>query len=564
MSAPGRGVHASTLGLFVLVLGLAVYMYVTRDKPGGTELATREGNLFASWRREDIREVSFEVAGERGTVERRPGASSPWGWKSPWTVPADPAKVDALTLELERARPLRPAQPDALGPARAKVTVQMGAVTHTIVLHGESPSPEGSAYARVGDKSYVVSKDLALALLTPLDGYRERALVPSSLLAPSVLRLRTPAFELTLERQGEAYFRAGRRASREQITQTLSALGQLRVDAFLSGATKEQDAAPMLSLRLEAPGLSPVELDLGGACGDGGVVARRKGEIPLVSCVPGAPVRALHTRPAAYDDAKVFASAADETAEFAIEAQGVTVDLARRGSGFHLRTPEDRDLSAEEAEHVTRLLAYTLGIKGIEPAASAPAASIPRTPLANITLHAGERTEHVQVFAGGQIRRHDDGVVLAVDPEAMVPLSWPRLWTRSVRVFPVHVSREDPSSLGADCGTTAWRVQRGPQGFVSVLPQGARVDGARAVALLDASLQLRVERWVAPQDDGAYGTRTSKCRVSFGGTHDGGNTLHTLIIGTESGDSFFARVEGAEPVMRISKTFVALVRSGVR
>lgn len=560
MSRAGRGIHASTVALLVAVVGLASYMYSTRDKPGAAELKTREGNLFASWRREDINKITLDIAGERGVLERRSGGANAWVWQSPWAVPADPAKVDALTAQLERARPLRTAPADGIGPAQATVTVQMGTLSHTVVLHGPAKSPEGAAYARVGDQTFVISSDLAVALRTPLSGYRERALVPSAHLSPSNLRLRGAAFELTLERRGDTYFRGTRRVSRDQITQTLAALGQLRADDFLPNATKEQDSAPRLHLRAEAPGLAPVELELGGACADAGTVARVLGESPLVACVPSGPVRALLAAPEAYDDPKVFASAADETGEISIEAQGVKVDLARRGTGFHLRVPEDRDLVADEADHVARLLAYVLGTKGTEPRVPGPP---PQVPLAKVMIRAGDHTEHAQVFAGGLVQRQDDGAWLTVDPEALVPFTWPRLWTRSQRVFSAQVARAELGDLRGECGRGLWHVQRGAQGFVSVTPKGAAVDGARAVALLDAVLQLRAERWVAPHDDGTQGTQNARCRVTFVSGADGGRAEHSLLIGAESGDSFFARVAGDEPVMRVSKAFVTQLRAGV-
>jgi len=271
-------------------------------------------------------------------------------------------------------------------------------------------------------------------------------------------------------------------------------------------------------------------------------------------------VRALLAAPEAYDDPRVFASAADETAEITIEAQGVKVDLARRGTGFHLRVPEDRDLVADEADHVARVLAYLLGTKGTEPRVPSPP---PQVPLAKVVLRAGDHTEQAQVFAGGLVQRQDDGAWLTVDHEALVPFTWPRLWTRSQRVFSAQVVRAELGELRGDCGRGPWHVQRGVQGFVSVTPKGGAVDGVRAVALLDAVLQLRAERWVAPHDDGTQGTQNVRCRVTFGSGTDGGRAEHTLLVGAESGDSFFARVAGEEPVMRISKAFVTQLRAGV-
>ena len=122
------------------------------------------------------------------------------------------------------------------------------------------------------------------------------------------------------------------------------------------------------------------------------------------------------------DDAPFFAHA-DEMEEIRLESLGADprrVDLARRGNGWHERTPDDRELSSDEVDAANALSLALASSKGASARAPAPGEAFAPRARATIVRTGGASQEVVEigdVDASGSClaRRAEDGAMIRLD-----------------------------------------------------------------------------------------------------------------------------------------------------
>jgi hypothetical protein len=296
-----------------------------------------------------------------------------------------------------------------------------------------------------GEGTFVVDRDVKASLLRGADDYRDRVLVPYGLGETARLEVRSPAGAFVLERAG-AELRlggaGGLRVAREAIDRVFGALADARAEAFLDLA----DAAPAegaidVDLVPREASRPRVHLSVGGPCPaqPQDVAVVRTTPTRVTACIASGPAAALDVPSQALVDEHLLAAHADEIEQIRLEppgGSGISVDLARRGTGWHQRMPEDRDLLPAEVEVVGERVTDLAGARASEVRAGGAGAKA--TPRGRVTVtRTGEPAPEVIELDGAgpdgtvTARRLDDGAVMKLAP-ATAGLLDPGDWARAL------------------------------------------------------------------------------------------------------------------------------------
>jgi hypothetical protein len=605
---------ATPIILIVLATGVAAYAYlVDRGTISDADRATRRRDVFPTFRVDEVTRV--ELVQDSGSLRLERGAGDSAG-AATWTMTfpggqgaADPGAVDALLRELEGAVRLRDVDDtiDAgLGSPRVRGTVAMGPLVLRFALGADAPRPEGAAYMRVeGEGAFVVGRSLRAQLLRDPDAYRPRMLVPYGESQVARLEVVRPGTAFTLERHGATFRLAesGARASRDAVDRLFTALADARADTFIDEKAAMAALGPdpiRVSITPVERGGPRLELRLGGECPGqpGEIVALRTPEPRLSACVARSLGEAFGTNAATLVDASPFFAHADELEDIRLEdlAGGLRVELARSGSGWHERAPEDRELSPDESESANLLasaLAATRADEVLAPKASVGHAFVARG-KATVVRTGGSITEIVELGAPGADgtaweKRLDDGALLRLSAASARHLQPHPVALRSREVWRTPIDPGDVVTLESTCGAPekldwrngAWSLEA---------PAGFAADPIAAADLASALARARAEAFVAEADDGFFGlSDPGACRASMtvGGHGDAGERHASITFGAATEDGVYARASddpavfvapavlralATHPVLerrrfqldRASLSTLAAVRDGVR
>lgn len=579
--------HATTLVLFLVAVGLGVWLWLGRDKVTEGERKRRDTSVFPAWRRDDLSGLTIAHDGETLVLERDAKVDGPWRMASPRVEHVDQAAAERLMTTLEFANVVRKVGDDAnLGfdPPRAAGSLTMGSIVFRFVLGGASPRPEGSSYFRIDDGApFVVSKELTGALLASSDVYRDRSVVPYLSLELARFEVVHPRGGFVVERKNERSFEVGGLhvlASRTALDRVWGALAEMRAEAFPKDADAEQRTRePRLTIRMipKDPGKPASEIVIGETCPGhpDDVVVLRRTPTRGAACAPrGALEALLGILPDDLVDRRPFSFRHDEVEELRLEslasepvAVGAprAIELARRGSGFHLREPDDRELEAGEADAVSELLSMIEQGVASEVLAPGTAARPPFRAIARARVRAGEYEETIEVGplpakrpepseraadASAEpvtgvilLRRVADDALLVV-PAPVARRLVPRATTLRSRVLLGETRRVKRIALR--CSTAQDFVDEG-SGLAMVDPPGYETDGS-IVQLESGLVRGKVLAWVADQDDGSFGfgpgsgTPEADCRVVLAFADE--NAPVTVRLGADGEGGTYGMIDG--------------------
>lgn len=580
--------HATTLVLFLVAVVLGLWLWLDRDEVTEGERQRRENNALPAWRREEVSRVEIVRDGDTLVLVRDARAGGPWRMTSPRAERADEAAVERLMTTLELATMVRKVSAGddtdlGFDAPRAVGSVTMGALVFRFVLGGESPRPAGSGYLRVDDRApFVASKELTDALLARSDTYRDRTVVPYLPADLARLEVSHPAGGFVVERADERSFKVkgpGVLASRASIDKVWGALAEVRAEAFLEDADVDRlTARPQLSVVMTPKDAAapPGELVVGEACPGhpSDVVVLRARPTRVAACAPKGAIDALvAVGPEALIDGKPFSFRHDEIEELRLEALGGDADvdgggaprvleLARRGTGFYQREPVPRELSPEEADAASELLARI----DDSAADAVVAGGGPFTAIARARVRSGDHDEVVEIGPPAEAARDEAHVTLRrVRDDARLTVS--RAIAR--RLVPRATSTR-PRALLAEtrrvrrvvlrCGAPQELVDDG-SGLSLVEPAGYETDGS-IVQLVDGLTRGKVLAWVADSDDGSFGVgaRDSEdaCRVVLAFTDE--SAPATVRFGAEGEGGVYGMIDGHPEVFVASRALVELAR----
>jgi len=547
--------YATTAIMVVLAAALGLWLWLDRDHATSGERKQRENNVFTVWRKEELTEVAIAHEGETLVLVREAGG---WRMTSPRKERADPAAVDRLLTTLEFATVARRASEATtlgLDAPRATGTLRMGSLVTRLALGGASPRPENSSYFRVDDGApIVVGKELAEALLASPDVYRDRAVVPYLATELARFQVAHAGGGFVLARLDERSFTIeGSRvlASRAMVERMWNALAEMRAEAFPKDADVDRlTSPPVLTLTLtpkdaKAPA---AEIVIGEACPGhpADVVVLRRTPTRIAACAPKDIVNALLVTGPALLEKHALTLRMDEIEELRLErldgADGggapSAIEIARKGTTFHERTPADRDLSAEEAEAATELLTRLTGaeVEVVRPGGG------PFIAIARARLHSGEHDQVVEVGAvdargHATLRRALDDARLEAGP-VLVRLLVPRQTSLRPHAIVVDETRRATRVI-LRCGVDQELVDHG-EGFRLVAPKGFEADSS-IVQLVDAVLRGRVDPWIADVDDGTFGFTGDACHLVL--AFEDGKAPLTVSFGAEGEGGVYGRVD---------------------
>jgi hypothetical protein len=565
MSSPARA--ATPLALVVLALGALGYAYfVDRGTVSDADREVRVRDVFPTFQIDLVHRVELSHGEETLVLERGESSGATWVLTSPRREAADPSAVDALLRDLELARRLRSVSKETqIGETRVRGRVTVGHVEYAFTLGGDAPYPRDGAYMTLlGEPPFVVEASLKVQLLRTADSYRVRSLIRYSQSDINRIERTTDDGKLILERVGDS-FRvggpAGPRASRSALDRVFGALADTRAETFLDDRQADRATSRVLRTVVIVPRdetQARITLKVGGACPTppGEVAVAVVGPRRTVACVARGALDALDVTPDDVVDKALLSARGDEIEEVDLSSGapgGFRMNLARRGAGWHLRAPEDRDLSPEEADSANTFVAAMAGAQALSVGGSlsAPREAVhTRATFVRTGAGSSETLEISAVDASGvaTARRLDDGAVLRLS-RAVARRFEPRLVM--IRGRAVWGTPFDPASVVAiddTCTPETERIELVDGLWAMRLPAGQAVDVGYVMDLVETLAHAKVDGWIAESDDGTFGLGPSACRVTLGigpRDPDGGSASRTMVLGAEAdGDTFARTLEG--------------------
>jgi hypothetical protein len=574
MSRSKAGGSITSIALVVLAAGAAAYAYVDRNRISDADRDERRTDLFPSFRVDDVSRIELIHGSERLVLDRAgtpaPSSGGEWTMTSPLREPTDAAAIDILLRELELARRVRKvdgADAKGLDAPRVRGTVWVGRLAYHFVLGDDAPIPAGAAYMRIeGEGTFVVERTLKVQLLRGADAYRDRTLIPYGASDIARVEMRAPGGTVAaIERRGPSFRvggAGGLRASRAEVEHLFGAFADARAEAFLDGATADQAVGPQAQavvLVPRDPTKHRISLLIGGACPsrdpalEGDVVVVRLEPTRASACAGRALLEVLGAPADSFVDKSPIAAHADEIEELRIEpvdTTGPRVDLARRGSGWHERAPEERDLDAEEADSANGLAAALADARALDVKRGEPGDRVPVNARTTI-VRTGATTEVIEIGPPDRTgvafaRRIDDGAVMRISREAARRFEPHPIVIEGRSVWRTPVDPGAVVAIDDSCGRAPQRLEL-TNGMWKT--RGGAVDNLAASSLAESIARAKADGWVAESDDGTFGFGgQGSCSVTLtlDTASDGAPPAHVgLIFGDESeGDVYTRTADG--------------------
>lgn len=559
----------SVLLIVCAVLAVAYAYFIDRGKVSDTEKKQRTAQVFPIWRKADITRIDLEVAGQQNLVLERDADAGELEYRmtAPVTTEVDTATLDRLLSVLDQTNYVRKldAEPADFGAIRVHGRVRMGSMQITFDLAGPAPTPEGAAYFRLDGKSLlVVPKDFVLDLQRPVDAYRDKTVVPYLSVGLRGLTLRSRSRQLELTRQDDLSFLISGdnvRASRKTIDRVWTAFAEMRAEKFLSVATaRKLTDDPVAVIRMTPFSGETAELRLGGPCPDApeDIVFLRLSAPEVGACVPKGVLQGLSLEAKELVDDGPFVTRTDEVTELVATdlPTGFVLDVARKGGGFRLRTPQERDLTPGENALFQSYMDRLFALSGMD-VVKGEALKVPilkflihRARGAGL-LNAKEREEATETIEIGRdaregklyLRRSSDGARYVLDESA---LSFLRPHAGTLRDETLWGAapggaQPEPREIELDCGAGQKLTKSSDGAWMS---HAFPVDQAAAVNLADALRRAKPSTWLHPDSFASASIASHKCTVHViwegdagaSSTVDFGDKIGSYVFGGRRGD----------------------------
>ncbi len=273
----------------------------------------------------------------------------PTGWKASDGRDVDPSKVDRWLHALDAAKVARPLSENLTPAPPVHVTVVSPAGALALDI-GAREAQGGRAVTIDRKDSFFLTEEWASAIALDRDAFRETRVFGFPLADIAEISIAAPAGAISLRRVDNASFVTQDRvlASSSFVREVESTFSDL---TFIGFQPPPNDAHDILTFAIKTRAKQEAMLRVGGACPTGRA-AQRVAPLPVVDgCIDDAWVKEaldLVTR-TNIQEPHLLQSSPDEIGELTFDLDHTHFDIARKGSGFHLRAPEARDLSKEEA-----------------------------------------------------------------------------------------------------------------------------------------------------------------------------------------------------------------------
>ncbi len=591
----------NNLVLLVLAAGLAAWLLWDRGRVSTAEADSRKLQIFDAWRPNDVTAVTLTL--DKRTIEltrKDENGEASWSMRQDGAdIPVDDQAVDDLLLSLEYAGYARRVEAEGaaamgLEVPRMTVTVTMGKLRYVLRVGGDAASPAGSRYAEVEGgarpkTAYVLKRELVQALEEEPRALRSKRLVPylsgevaryevsgADGAAGFTLSRGTAGGRATVDMLVEAPGVAKQRASFRTVDGWVTTLAKLDALRFLEADAVPAAAAHPARLKVvPRDGTRPTaELELGGACPDGRMLVRRKAPDPVSACVDEKLLAGIAVPAALFVDGYALGVPQSDVSEIMLKDDAVTVDLARRGEGWHLRKPDDSQIDGAIGNALVERLAKVEGEPVAERDEEKLGLKAPRAHVRIVGLpdrNAGpdgkENVEELDVGSeqkGEVYVRRGDGVVLRVGAEVTAALLPAPSALRPTQILDVKL--DEVRALALDCDGKRQRVTRDEKGtWAREEPASALgADPAACGELAEAVRTLTAVRWDAEKPEARHALDKPWCRITLmvaprdadAGDEHGAPPAPSpasktraveILLGAETGGGYFATRAGAAP-----------------
>ena len=593
--------HATTLVLSAVAAFAGLYVFVIdRGAVTTQDFEQRKRNFFPVWRVDEISSVTIERSGKTSKLARRAAdANGQRFWDitlNEGTFGAEQQQVDQLlgTLEFgtyERVVEAGSVDAKTLGfdLPRLRVSVTMGERSMTLTLGANASSPPGAVFAEVKTSSatnlYVINKELAAALDNDPALLRARRLVPYATTDIARFEIVSPNGSYSLEpvgtggtemRLGGSTADAKNRVARRPLDEFVATLGRTDAASFLADDAADKALGPAATLTFFPKDTSRPRgvLVVGGACPDNPeqVVAIQREPARVSACVTKEIADGLTKSSDSFADKGLFLATVDEVEEVTFISGNKRLELARKGKGFHQRSPVDRDIDAGAGRKVLEALLDLHASKVITDAdrralgLDKPAGSIRLTSLLPARGEdGGDEERNEEIFVGAiqgdevAVARGGDGAVLMLPASAVRDLFPDDIALRSLTV--IDAPETAVRALRIEQGDRVQRIERTEQGgwrLAEPVGKGLTADIGLGSDVVITLFPLVVERFVAGKDDGSFGLDKPRITIDADvGGADAGPKGVRLLIGAPTTSGSFGRLEGDPAVFVVPRNLEA-------
>jgi hypothetical protein len=586
--------HATTLVLVTLAIVLGAVLVWDRGRVSTAEAESRRLQLFDAWRLADLTSLIVETPKGKVELTRERDDDGEMSWtirERGEALAADDHAVEDFLLTLEYAgyeRKVEGQDRAALGLATPDLTVTlgMGQLKYVLRVGKEAPSPPGSRYVEVEGgarptTAYVIKKELAAALFEEPRSLRSKRLVPY--LSSEVERYELggdkrwalargvsggrATVDMMLESSGSK-----QRANWRAVDGWTTVLARLEALRFVEGAAPSTAGGLTLTIVPRNAKRSTAELVIGGACPGGGTMVRRTKPDPVVACVNEKIAAGVGVDASFMVDRHVLGVPENDVSELVVKDDVTTVDIARRGDGWHMRKPEDSQIPAAVGNALLERIAKAEGeIVAGEAASGANKLGLdpPRATMRVVGVPdrgGADAKEHVEEIVIGRtdkgsvhVRRSVDGLVLRLSADAGAALVPAPSALRSTQIY--QLALEDVRELAVDCGKKQ-RMSRDAKGSWTRLEPDAdlRADLAANSELAEAVRTLTAVRWASEKAEAHHELDKPWCSIALtvAERDEHGHTApHSpdekrktlrLMLGAETSGGYFATRDGLAPV----------------
>jgi hypothetical protein len=577
-----QGMRRQIVNLVLVVAALALVGVVVSTQRQVTtgEKDARSFNLLTAFREDDITRITSVRDGKRLVIDR---ATSPdagdrsWNITEPVQEEAEAYAIDKLLGSLEFARFVRRIKPEEVNRAEFgletpswRIVLEMGNVHYALAFGKEAASPAGARYleleARGGPESgvFLVSRDLVKELDIDAGALRGRQLMPyTSNQLSHVVITGSDGVERKLKSAGRDRWRFdgmqhGVRVNRDVFDQVLIQFARTKAEHFIDRAEAEAALAGGKNVRVELTpkeaGLPKGVIEVGGRCpkSENDVVALRREPDVVAACVPKSVLPGLDTPAVELVDKHLFALRKDEVESLSVVRGDKKLDLARKESGFVMRSPVQGEVELETGNRRIEAIVLAEG----ELVLDAKAADLGlEPPTGKITLRSSAESdeavveETVEIGRVGKsgklaVRRVADGMVLELDPDAARTLEADSTLIRGLRLL--DFSGSDFRSLEVRGRSVKQTIHREASGQIVLdVPAGKSADTALTGDAIHELGRLTADRWVSDVEEPSFGLASPELTVEFSfATGDAGVKDRVLTVGASTAGGAFAKLAG--------------------
>lgn len=575
----------TTLVLLVLAVGLAVWIKYFESKKPGTEEAARRNQNVLNFERDQLDGLVIQNGDDKIDLHETKGK---WRLEAPIKDQADQASINNLISDLEswqkdetfpakemEADKNRLTEYDVLKPKlRLKL---LGKEMPPEILFGKEAALEGKMYVRFENskETYLVRQTVRNDIAKKAEEFRDRKLTEISSTQVTRVVLKTPAGEMEMQKQGDAWeilkpLRA--RGDTQKINDLIAQVTSARIVQFV--ADDRGDLQPYgLATPRGAITIFTADDKQGQTLQIGAVPEKEKEQVyvrfsarSFVYSLPKKIEDVLQTKPVDLRDRHLVRIDTNNLDRLTIEAKekGKTI-LARKDQNWLIA---NRDNQPANSAEVTRLL-DTLKNEQVTRFVADVASDLPKygldQPQLQITFSsfasentaessAGEhpfatvafgKTEGEETYA----RVGEEPFIVAVrrgllDSIFVDPIQW-----QSLSIFQFKPEEVHRLNVRAE-GVGAAELVRGAKSEWTRAQGSEPINQMHTQSLLNTLTNLRAVRWVAGQPPQAFDQ--PQITIAFTTSADD-KAAHKLIVGGPAGEGmWYARVEGRDGIFVLS------------